>query len=150
MKSRVKDAKIRFSEKGYNCCQAVACTYADLLGVDEKTVFKLAEGFGLGVAKRMETCGAVCGMVMVAGLKESDANLDNPKSKVTTMAVGNSLTREFEKLNSSCICGELKGVTTKGKILRSCRGCVADCARIIEDNLFKGQFEPYEERTEKE
>ena len=33
-------------EKGYNCAQAVACAYADDLGIDEELLFRLTEGFG--------------------------------------------------------------------------------------------------------
>ena len=35
MESRVQQAAQRHS-RGYNCAQAVACTYCDLFGVDEQ------------------------------------------------------------------------------------------------------------------
>ena len=38
-------------KKGYNCAQAVACAYADLFGVDEKTAFRMTEGFLLFVRR---------------------------------------------------------------------------------------------------
>lgn len=60
---------------GFNCCQAVLCTYNDLLGVNEETTFRCAEGCGLGIAGMFLTCGSVCGMEMPAGLKNSDCNL---------------------------------------------------------------------------
>ncbi|WP_428048287.1 hypothetical protein [Candidatus Proelusimicrobium excrementi] len=50
------------------------------------------------------------------------------------------------KWNGTCTCAKLRGTDGKTDRLRSCRGCVADCARITEDFLFKGEFEPYEER----
>ena len=37
-------------DKNFNCCQSVACAYCDLVGVDEETMFKAAEAFGLGAA----------------------------------------------------------------------------------------------------
>ena len=42
MKSRI-DETVKRHNKGYNCAQAVACTYSDLVGLDEKTIFKLTE-----------------------------------------------------------------------------------------------------------
>lgn len=45
MESRVEKT-IELHRKGYNCAQAVACAYCDLVGVDEETMFKMAEGFG--------------------------------------------------------------------------------------------------------
>ena len=146
MKSRVIEAKRRHKE-GYNCCQSVVCTYADLLGMDEKTAFRVSEGFGLGISKRYETCGSVCAMIILAGLKNSDANMENPQSKLATFDLGNVMCKKFEEWNTTCICEKLRGSDGVTDRIRSCRGCVADCARIVEDMLFEGQFEPYEERS---
>ena len=48
MDSRIKDTIVRH-DKGFNCAQAVACTYCDLLGYKEEDVFRMTEGFGLGM-----------------------------------------------------------------------------------------------------
>ena len=47
MESRINQC-IERHNRGYNCAQSVACTYCDLVGVDEETMFKATEGFGLG------------------------------------------------------------------------------------------------------
>ena len=39
---------ISLHDKGYNCAQAVACTFCKEFGVDEQEMFRIAEGFGLG------------------------------------------------------------------------------------------------------
>ena len=49
---------ISLHDKGYNCAQAVACTFCKEFGVDEQEMFKIAEGFGLGMGM-MEMCGAL-------------------------------------------------------------------------------------------
>ena len=56
--------------KGYNCAQSVACAYCDLVGLDEQTAYKMAEGFGLGMGV-MDMCGALSGAFMLAGVKGS-------------------------------------------------------------------------------
>ena len=48
METRVEKT-IEKRSKGYNCAQAVACTYCDMVGLDEETMFKLTEAFGLGM-----------------------------------------------------------------------------------------------------
>ena len=48
MSSRVEKA-LENHGKGYNCCQAVACAYADLVEVDENLIFAAGEGFGAGM-----------------------------------------------------------------------------------------------------
>ena len=119
---------------GYNCTQSVACAYAKMLGMDEEAVFRLSEGFGLGMGS-METCGAVSAMVMVVGMKESDGNLSSPATKKVCYQKAKQLIEEFRQKNSSIICRELKGVGT-GKVLRSCDGCIEDAVSIIEKRLF--------------
>ena len=149
IKSRVTTAKEKH-KNGYNCCQAVVCTYCGLLGMDERTAFRASEAYGLGIAKRYETCGSVCAMMMLAGLKNSDANLEQPGSKFSTFDLGNQMAKQFEDWNGTCTCAVLRGTDGITDRLRSCRGCVADCARIVEDYLFPGEFDGYEERRDDE
>ena len=146
-KSRVLEAAKKH-KAGFNCCQAVVCTYADLLGIDETTCFRVSEGFGLGIAKEYRTCGSCCAMVLAAGLKNSDANLDAPKSKLDTFALGHKMIDLFEEKNGTSICAQLRGTDGITDRIRSCRGCVMDCAEIIEKVLFEGMFEPYDGPSE--
>ena len=123
-------------KSGYNCAQAVACTFAEELGMDEKTVFRMAEALGFGMGT-MGTCGAVTAMALIAGLKESDGNLEKPGTKKASYNAMKAMTEEFKQKNQSVICREIKGVDT-GKVLRSCPGCVEDAAEIVERYL-KGE-----------
>ena len=58
----------------YNCAQSILCAYSNLLGIDEKTAFKLSEGFGGGMGMK-ETCGAVTAMFAVLSYLKSDGLL---------------------------------------------------------------------------
>ena len=58
MGKRAEEA-VKKHHSGYNCAQAVACTFSDVIGMDEKDVFRMSEGFGFGMGAN-ETCGAVC------------------------------------------------------------------------------------------
>ena len=53
---------------GYNCSQAVVVAFSDLTGLDIQVSAKLASSFGGGMGRMREVCGAVSGMLMVAGL----------------------------------------------------------------------------------
>jgi len=119
---------------GYNCAQAVACAFADKMGMEEKDVFRLSEGFGLGMGSK-QVCGAVSGMQMVASCISSDGNIDAPATKAATYQVMRELQDEFISKNSSIICEELLGGPGKPK-LRSCPGCVEDAAAILESRFF--------------
>lgn len=142
-KSRVGIAASKHAQ-GYNCAQAVACTYCDLLGMDETTAFRASEAYGLGIAGMFETCGSVCAMMLLAGLRNSDANLNAPGSKFATFDLGKRMAEQFREKNSTIECRVLRGTDGKTDRLRSCRGCVVDCARIVERELFPGLFCEYD------
>lgn len=121
-------------DKNYNCCQSVACAFCDLVGVDEETMFKAGEAFGLGMGGMNGTCGAITGAVLLAGFKNSTANLEKPNFKGDTYKLSAAIVKQFQEKNGAIACRDLKGVDT-GSILRSCPGCIEDAARIAEEIL---------------
>ena len=135
MKTRVEETIMRH-DKGYNCAQAVACTYCDLVGVDEETMFKMTEALGLGMGGMEGTCGAVTGACVLAGMKRSSGNLEHPDSKAESYKLSKEIVKRFEIQNQSVVCKALKGVET-GQALRSCADCIKDAAAIAEQVLFE-------------
>ena len=133
MEERVERA-MENHKKGYNCAQCVLCAYSDLLGEDEETLFRVAEGFGGGMGM-LATCGAVTAMFMAAGLKNSSGDLTACSTKPQTMKLVKELAEAFREKNQSLVCRELKGVDTK-KVLRSCDGCIEDAVRILGEKFF--------------
>lgn len=131
MESRVDMATARH-RRGYNCAQAVACTYCDLFGVDEKTMFRAAESLGLGMGGMEGTCGAVAGACMIAGLATSDGNLEAPRTKAKTYAISREIVKRFEEAAGATRCRDLKGIDT-GAVLMPCPACVTTAAQILED-----------------
>ncbi len=60
---RVETALLRFKE-GFSCSQAILSTYGEEVGLARILGLKLAEGFGGGMGRMAETCGAVTGAFM--------------------------------------------------------------------------------------
>ena len=120
IEERVAEIKDKHT-RGYNCAQIVLCSYAEELGIDEETLFRISEGFGAGMGGMMQTCGAVTAMQAC-------------DTKPQTMKKVRELAAEFEKKNGSIVCRELKGIDT-GKVLRSCDGCIEDGIRILGEYL---------------
>ena len=132
----MSDKAVRAKElhkKGFNCAQAVACVFTEDLGMDEREVFRMMEGFGLGMGT-MGTCGAVSAMAAVVGMARSDGDLDKPRTKKDCYRDMKALTAQFKEMNGSVICREIKGVDT-GKVLRSCDGCIEDGVKLLEEYL---------------
>ena len=133
IEERVAEIKDKHT-RGYNCAQIVLCSYAEELGIDEETLFRISEGFGAGMGGMMQTCGAVTAMFMALGLANSSGDLQACDTKPQTMKKVRELAAEFEKKNGSMVCRELKGIDT-GKVLRSCDGCIEDGIRILGEYL---------------
>lgn len=129
-----KEKAIELHDKGFNCAQAVACSFADELGVPMEVLFTACEGFGLGMGGMEATCGAVSGAVMAAGFKNSCGDIENPVTKASTYKLTREITRMFEEQNGTLTCKELKGVET-GKVRRSCPDCIMDAVEIAEKVL---------------
>ena len=134
METRVEKT-IERHNKGYNCAQAVACTYCDLVGMDEETMFKATEALGLGMGGMEGTCGAVTAACVIAGAKNSTVEMGGPGSKGATYKISKEIVRRFKEESGSVICKELKGVET-GTPAKACPDCVKDAARILEEVVF--------------
>ena len=126
MESRAdKAAELKRSGK-CNCAQAIACTYCDFAGMDEKTMSDLAQGFGFGMGTLEGTCGSIIGAGIVLGAHNKDR-----RKTVQDMRV---IMTEFNERNGTVTCKTLKGTET-GKLLRECPDCVKDAAEMLEKIL---------------
>ena len=65
MSEKAQRAKALFLE-GYNCAQAVAGAFAPEMGLSVDAAARLASGFGGGMGRMREVCGAVSGMTLAA------------------------------------------------------------------------------------
>ena len=127
MKSRVDEAANR-KRNGYNCAQAVACTYCDLAEIDEDTMKNLMQGFAVGMGGSMEgTCGALVGAASVLGRVNK-----NPQKTVKDTR---KMMQDFMSQNGTVICKELKGIND-GVVKRECIDCVKDAACLWEKSIF--------------
>ena len=93
-------------EGGYNCAQAVAAAFAGELGLEEKQAAKMVSGFGGGVGRLREVCGAVSGMVFVLS---SLYGYDSPdqERQMHTYAMIQAQAEKFRREAGSIICREL-------------------------------------------
>jgi C_GCAxxG_C_C family probable redox protein len=55
--------------EGYNCAQAVLYSFCEHLSFEKTTACKIACGFGAGMGRKEEACGAVSGGIMALGLR---------------------------------------------------------------------------------
>lgn len=129
-----EDIAVQKRNHGYNCSQAVACTYCDILDIDEVTAFKLTEGFGSGLGSTLGTCGALNAIALIISMQTSTGNLEQPNSKGKTYPVIKKITNEFQNEVGALRCRDIKGIES-GKILCECEECVRVACRILDRYL---------------
>jgi len=134
-------------EQGYNCSQAVFGAFAEELGVDFDVALKLSSSFGGGMGRMREVCGAVSGMLMVAGIKYGYNSPSDDVSKAEHYRLVQELANEFKEKHDSIICRELLNLnveidspepsprTAEYYKTRSCADFVYDAAEIIENYM---------------
>ena len=116
MSTRGERAKELFLQ-GYTCAQAVVLAFEDITGLDTTTAAKLASGFGGGMGRMREVCGAVSGMFMVYDLVLGYSEPGDMENKKRVYADIRELAERFKaQSGGSIVCRELlAGVeTTQG------------------------------------
>jgi C_GCAxxG_C_C family probable redox protein len=114
--------------------------------MDSETAFKLSCGFGGGMGRMAETCGAVTGAFLLIGLKYGKYKAEDAFSKEKTYELVGEFSDRFKELHGSIKCKELLGcdistpegnATAAEKDLHNtlCRGFVADSVELIGEML---------------
>ena len=103
-------------KSGYNCSQSVVAAFADMYGFTEEQALRMAASFGGGIGRMRETCGAACGMFLLAGLEKGAIDGADREGKAANYALVQELAAEFKKRNGSLNCGELLGLKKKAPV----------------------------------
>lgn len=93
--------------EGYNCAQAVAVAFCDVTGLTPEFAAKMASSFGGGMGRMREVCGAVSGMLMVAGLVYGYAVPGDDSVKKCHYTRVQELAHAFQEQTGSIICREI-------------------------------------------
>ena len=124
----------------YNCAQAIAVAFCDVTGLEEKFAAKMASSFGGGMGRLREVCGAVSGMLMVAGLLYGYDTAGDDGVKMAHYALVQELCGQFREEAGSIVCREiLKNPPTDPKPTPRTEEFykVRPCARLV---LLAGQI----------
>ncbi|MFX1411560.1 MAG: C-GCAxxG-C-C family protein, partial [Promethearchaeota archaeon] len=111
--------KAIFSFRGdFNCAQSILSSYSNQYGLDRDTALRLATGFGGGMGRMQNTCGAVSGAFMVIGLRYGRGINNDNEAREKTYQVIREFSNRFQEIHGSIICKELLGCdinTPEGK-----------------------------------
>ncbi len=143
--NRIEHATSSFDE-GFSCAQSVFSAFGPQLGLDRETALKVAGGFGGGMARLGQTCGAVTGAFMVIGLQYASTQAEDQETKDKVYALIQEFADKFQERNGTIVCNELLncdiGIPAEleraketGIFATLCPKLVRDAAEIVEQIL---------------
>jgi len=104
--SKAEIALSKFEEV-YNCAQSVAYAFADEVNIDKNILLSMSTGFGAGIGRKQEVCGAVSGAIIILGAKYGRKE-NEPIGKIeTTYNKAQEFIDEFAKEKGTVRCSEL-------------------------------------------
>lgn len=145
---RVEKA-VELFKSGFNCSQSVVAAFANIYGFSQEQALKMSASFGGGIGRMRETCGAACGLFLLAGLETGTTDPNDRAGKSANYALVQQLAQQFEAINGSICCAELLGLKTKNNNSpeaeertkeyykkRPCAQMVESAAQLWADYLF--------------
>lgn len=138
------ETAVRMFEQEFSCSQSVFSTFADPADLPRATALRVAAGFGGGLARTGDTCGAVTGAIMALGLRHCGVPVEDPRAKQSAYAPVQEFLARFRSQHGSILCRELLGcdlgtpeglqrAREQGLFKSRCPVLVRDAARILED-----------------
>jgi C_GCAxxG_C_C family probable redox protein len=122
---------------GFTCSSAVFSSFSEELGLDPETATKISCGFGAGISKTGNTCGAVTGAIMVIGLKYGKTKEGDDAATEKTRLLVRKFIQEFTERHGSVNCTELLGHNLSKpeeyEKARDCRLFVTKCPELVGD-----------------
>jgi C_GCAxxG_C_C family probable redox protein len=130
-------------KSGFTCSSAVFSAFSDELGLDGETAEKIACGFGAGISKTGNICGAVSGAILVIGLKYGKTKQGDDAATEKTRAFVREFMQEFTEHHGSVNCTELLGYNLSNPdeyenardsklFVTKCQELVGDATAILE------------------
>lgn len=149
MENRIQKS-VELFKNGYNCSQSIVAAFADLYGFTEEQALRMSASFGAGIGRMRETCGAACGLFILAGLETGAVDGKDKEAKAQNYALVQELAAIFKERNGALNCRELLALrkdaaissqpeerTSQYYTKRPCIKIVEEAARIWSEYLQK-------------
>ncbi len=134
---------------GYNCAQSVLFSYADKLNISRDLALKMANGFGGGMGRKQEVCGALSGGILVLNLIYGRGENEEKQKQEKVYSLVRELMDKFEEKYESVNCKKLLDgcelMTSEGqeqfksnKLIEKCYDYVEFTVRAL-DEIIEGK-----------
>jgi len=126
----------------YNCAQSTLLAYATDFALNKDTALQVAVGFGGGIGRIQDVCGAVSASVMVLGLASGFTESDGRSMINESYDITRRFVEEFEREYGTIKCRELikcdlcseegQKYFKENNVKENCRGYVRFCCTLLD------------------
>jgi C_GCAxxG_C_C family probable redox protein len=139
------ETAIRLFDEEFACSQSVFAAFADPAEMPRETALRVSSGFGGGLGRSGETCGAVAGAVMARGLRHCGVPAEaDPLGKQQAYPPVQEFLARFKARHGTIVCRELLGcdlgvpeelqrARDQGLFKSRCPAFVRTAAEILEE-----------------
>jgi C_GCAxxG_C_C family probable redox protein len=136
------ETAVQIFDGGCNCAQAVFGAYAGDFGVEKNLALSLAVGFGGGMGRTQDVCGAVSGAIMALGMRTGFKEGEGRERINAAYAQVRHFIEEFTKQTGTIKCRELlsgcslssdegKKFFKEHKLRDNCRGFIRLACELL-------------------
>lgn len=147
MTERQKKAEAAFTG-GFNCAQSVLLAFNQDIGLEDEVLLRISSGFGSGMGRMQETCGALTGGMMVISYLFGKHKPVDPVSKERSVEMISAFVKAFRKKHHQANCFDLLGLdlgTEEGRqrqkedssYKKKCTTYVTDAVDILEREILQ-------------
>ena len=144
MKNQIIERALESFRGGLNCAQAVVTAFSEELNYDKNMALSISCGFGAGMGRLQDTCGAVTGSFMVLGIVNCRKFTDNKERKEATYGMVQKFNNKFKQIHGTLDCSSLLNCdlkTEEGNRFAKennlfgtvCEKCISDSIGILEE-----------------
>lgn len=136
---------VSHAEEGFLCSESVLMALSECLGVTNEVIPRIATGFGAGIGRRGEICGALAGGVMGLGLRFGRDVAGERNDGRRPYWYSTELIEDFWARYSHVRCGDLLGLDLsrpedvqryrEAGLESTCRDLIAAAAGLAYDLL---------------
>jgi C_GCAxxG_C_C family probable redox protein len=141
-----QEKAIKVFRSDFNCSQSVLSVYSEDLKIDKNLALSISCGFGGGMGRLQETCGAVTGAFMAISLFASSKYSDNKDRKAKSYEMIQNFNKKFVEIHKTTNCKALLNCdlsTKEGQEYAKshnvyeniCEKCILSSVQIL-DELF--------------
>lgn len=152
MPSKDETLKIAYesAENGFLCSEAVLMAISESLGIENELIPRIATGFGAGVARSGELCGALSGGIIALGIVFGRSKDEGGRSGPDIYWFSGELLSKFRELYGEVQCSTLlrldlnkpedyEKYRREGTWGNQCRQYILDATGIVYDIIEKNK-----------